>query len=276
MILYIQPIFIPDERRFIQNKLSIESFGKYIKQYPYDVKCIFGGWTYNNEWLDKIKQVITDNIPSNNILDVVSFDKNYGKAYIVNNLFKKVEKISFKYFLTADSDIIFDTSIKNLFERLHDVGDKSAVVRNKPFGYISLEQTGECAHIKATVSQNKYTINNRYGKDETLVYPTKPSGIAGGCLFISKQAWKKVGGYKIMGVYAGDDAYFLLDINRVGFSYQMSPDISIIHPFQNDKEWHKWKVNTLRNGSSNGINRNMRDLLKSIESYDKYWDEKSN
>lgn len=276
MILYIQPIFIPDQLRFKQNKISILSFIDYIKKNPYDVKVQFGGWAYNDEWWNEILSIIKDNMPEKYLLEPIRFEKNYGKAYIVNRLFNVNKLLSFKYFLTADSDIIFNSDIINIFERLFDVGEKSQQVTNKLFGYISLEQDGECAHLKTKINENKYYITNRYGNKEPLLYPTKPSGIAGGCLFISKSAWEKVGGYKVMGVYAGDDAYFLLDINRLGFSYQMSPNISIIHPFQNDPDWAKHKVKLLRNGSTNGKNRGIKELLKAVEIYDKYWDERNN
>jgi len=50
IIPYIQPLFVPDQVRFEQNKKSIVSFGKYIKKFPYKVKCVFGGWASNDKW----------------------------------------------------------------------------------------------------------------------------------------------------------------------------------------------------------------------------------
>ena len=48
---------------------------------------------------------------------IIKFDKNYGKAYIVNSLYNKVFNLDFKYIFTSDSDICYNKT-DNYFERL--------------------------------------------------------------------------------------------------------------------------------------------------------------
>ena len=270
MIPYIQPIFVPDEERFEQNKNSLISFGRYLKKYPYDVKCIFGGWTSNDEWWKKICKVIKNNIPSDMVLEPIRFDKNYGKAYIINNLYEKVKTLEFDFFLSADSDIIFSTTTNNLFERLYDVGVESPSIIKRPFGFAALQQTGNCCHRLTNV--NQYYIKNRFNVQEALLQPSHPSGLGGGSLFIGRKFWDKIGGYKVMGVYAGDDAYLIQDAFLTGHSYQLAPNISTMHPFESDQEYSEWKYKMLHNGSYDGKNRNILELNKDIRAHDEFWE----
>jgi len=272
VILYIQPIFVPDEERFTQNKNSLVSFGEYIKKYPYDIKCMFGGWVYNNKWWEKIYKVIKDNIPSNMLLEPIRFDKNYGKAYVVNNLYEKAKTLDFDFFLSVDSDIIFSTTTNNLFERLYDIGIESPSIIKKPFGFAALQQTGNCRHQLTNV--NQYYIKNRFNEQEALLQPSQPSGLGGGCLFINRKFWDKIGGYKVMGVYAGDDAYLTHDASLVGCSYQLASNILIMHPPESDQEYVEWKYKMLHNGSYDGKNRNMLELSNDVKIYDEFWETK--
>ena len=273
MILYIQPIFVPDEERFEQNKNSLISFGRYLKKYPYDVKCIFGGWTSNDKWWEKICKVIKDNIPSDMALESIRFDRNYGKAYVVNNLYEKSKTLDFKFFLSVDSDIIFSITTNNLFERLYDVGVESPSIIKRPFGFAVLQQTGNCRHRLTNV--NQYYIKNRFNAQEVLLQPSHPSGLGGGSLFISRKFWDKIGGYKVMGVYAGDDAYLIHDAYLAGYSYQLAFHISVLHPHTRDAEYDEWKHNLLHNGSYDGKNRDMLELIQDIQVHDEFWQKRN-
>jgi hypothetical protein len=244
MIPYIQPIFAADNILFKKNIDSIKSFGKYIQKYSFDVKCIFGGWAYNDEMWNNICEVIKKEIPNEILIEVVRYDKNYGKAYVVNGLYKKISSLEFQFFLTADSDIVFDSEVAFLFERLEDaaMGLASEGGNVKPFGYIGLQQTGQCTH-RSSVYENETYVKNRFGDEELLAYPNSPSGIAGGCLFINRKLWEILGGYRVMGIYAGEDGRFLYEAVTKGYRCCVSTNISIIHPpSPNQEKYNKWKI----------------------------------
>ena len=244
MIPYIQPIFAPDDILFKKNIDSIKSFGKYIQKYPFDVKCIFGGWAFNDEMWNNIFEVIKKEIPPEMLIEVVRYDKNYGKAYVVNGLYNKISSLEFQFFLTADSDMVFDSEVTFLFERLEDAAMALASEGGnvKPFGYIGLQQAGHCVH-NSSIYKNETYIKNRFGDEERIVYPNGTSGIAGGCLFIDRKLWEILGGYKVMGVYAGEDGRFLYEAVTKGYACYVSPNISIIHPASpNQRKYNRWKI----------------------------------
>lgn len=260
-ILYVQPIFIPDEIRFEQNKRSIESFATYIETYPTELslEVILGGWAINDLYWNKIVDVIK-NCGLNT--DVKRFDKNYGKAYIVNNLIEFKKASNFQAFLTADSDMVFTLNDKYLLDRLVNI---AAIEKN--WGIIALNQYEQCCHLPV-VNQNTKNVDikvNDINFSETLVWPTKPGGIAGGCLFLNRQMWEDVNGYRLMGVYAGDDAYLLIDCNAKKFSYILVKSLGVIHPFSNDIEYAKWKVKVCQRDSGKTITDNTGHLEEANE-----------
>ena len=179
-------------------------------------------------------------------------------------------KFDFKYFLTADSDIIFTIETPNLFPRLIDCAEGSVDIRGKPFGFIGLQQEQNGCHRLDLIWKNKYHIINRYDKEEELVYPNISAGIAGGCLFISTDLWELIGGYKIRGVYAGDDAHLIHDTHQVGFSYQVSPEISIIHPSSSDSDYSEHKHRWCRKGETH-TPKTKKELEKVIKELEQYW-----
>lgn len=271
MIPYIQPIFIPDNKHFNINAESIKSLAAYLKKCPYDVKIIFGGWSASLDNWNKIKKLINENFKD--ITPIKKYDKNYGKAYIVNDLFNQIKDDKFGYFLTADSDMQFSKDVPYVFERLLEMAAKSTKQRPIPVGLIALNQLEHNCHLKH-IYKHKYTYTNSYGDDELYVHGDGPGGMGGGCFFISKAAWIKVGGYRVMGVYAGDDAYMLLDLAKNGYSVQMSDSIGLIHPRNNDHEYAKWKGKICQRDS--GPVKGKEAYNKIVKETENFWHAKNN
>jgi len=268
-ILFVQPIFCPDEIRTKRNIDSILSISEYYKKYPYEnIEIVFGGWTINDDYWNEVSGLIKEQFD----VDCKRFDRNVGKATIVNDLVKGKE---YDYLLTMDSDIVFSSYVPNMFKRLISIADKVKDIRNKPFGLVSLNQTGQCCHLENT-KENSYEFENKIDKKvytESIRWPNGPSGVAGGCLFLSKRLWDIVGGYKVFGVYAGDDAHMMLDCHVKGFSLQIIETISIIHPHDNDVEYQKWKVKVCQRDTGTGVKRNIN---KQIEESENFWESHSN
>jgi hypothetical protein len=226
-----------------------------------------GGWCKDEYW-DKIVQLVNEN--SQNKITLMRFQRNYGKAVIVNTLHNKVKEknIEHKYILTCDSDILFLEDTPYMFDRLEQLAIDSKKYTNKPFGMVSLNQRGANCHWKVCY-ENEYNYINKFGNSEKIVYPNAPSGIAGGCLFISKECWDRIGGYREMSIYAGDDAFFLLDTYTNGYSYQMSDTIDIVHPEEHDEEYAKWKHKVCQRDSVGGIRR--KNIDDKIEEAENFW-----
>lgn len=241
-ILLCQPIFGPISRVTERNINSLISLGRYLKDHKIEnVDVCFGGWCSNKQHWDSVINTIRDQFGKK---EVLSFKDNVGKAVVINTLTKKFLKPHHKYIMSADSDILFPNDNEEFFNRLVAMANKTEVIKGKPFGLLGLQQKGQGCHYKTCYENvNEYVVDIKGKKfSEKVVWPNQPSGIAGGCLFISRRAWETVGGYRVMGVYAGDDAYFLMDLGQRGFTWQMSDSIPIVHPPENDEEYARWKV----------------------------------
>lgn len=268
--IFVQPLFAPDRPRLQRNIDSLLSMSNYIKANKLDVDVALGGWSATDELFDELKVVCTKaNFPGLKVFS--KFDRNYGKATIVNTLLEKaMVKSSFQYILTSDSDIIFKEDTPRLFDRLQEAIDQIENA-NRKFGLISLQQEGHCCHLDM-VYQNDLKYKSCYGIEERIVWPNGRGGIAGGCICVSRKAWKDVGGYRVMGVYAGDDAYLLIDLVEKGYTIQMFDSLPVIHPHDNDQEYSKWKVKVCQRDSTGGKKKSKID--NEIEEAEKFWSQK--
>ncbi len=268
-ILFVHPIFGPNEAIAEKNINSIVSIGNYLRENRIsNVDMVFGGWCREAAHMDKIKATIRRYFP---YAEIQEWDKNVGKGTVVNTLSKKLND-SHKFMLTADSDILFPLDTADMFDRLIIMAQVSEQLKKRPFGMIGLNQLGAGCHMDVC-QENFVTYDVEHnGKKyaERMVWPTGGGGIAGGCLFISKAAWQLIGGYKIQGVYSGDDAYFLLDCYMRGFTYQMSESIAIVHPPENDLEYAQWKVKVCQRDSG----RVQSNLDPFIDEANEFWDSK--
>jgi len=265
-IIYIQPIFAPDEKRLNRNLDSIVSLANYLKKYPFaELEVILGGWAREEYW-SQIRETINDHLGRETI--VKKFDKNCGKAVIVNTIYKGLTK-KYDYLLTADSDIIFLENQPHMFERLVEVSHKSSALRKRKFGMIALNQQGQNCHLQDHVYKNRKKYQGKFGEEE-IVWPNGHGGIAGGCLFTTTGCWESTGGYRVMGVYAGDDAYYLIDAVSKGFSIQMFESLAIRHPLDDDPEYNKWKHKTCQRESGH----RKINIDQQINEADEFWNNK--
>jgi hypothetical protein len=268
-ILYCQPIFAPDLMRLNKNIDSIESINNYLIKNNINkdsINFIFGGWCISDEYWNILSTKINEYFNVN----AVRFDKNYGKAYVVNSLIALSEtKFKFEYILTLDSDIMIDINEPNIFERLMTCVKMSESIRCIPVGLIALNQSVGNCHL-SLIYENKIEFPSDYGTEQ-IVYPSGCGGIAGGCLFITLKSWKLVGGYRVMGVYAGDDAYLLVDLYNKGMSIQMAHTISCIHPHETDMKYAHWKGNVCQRDQSTVMNELLEEKIKEANDF---WDNK--
>ena len=104
--------------------------------------------------------MIQKNIPDDIILEIKAYDKNYGKAYVVNDLYRSINTHKFKYFLTADSDIQFSPKICNIFEKLHSIAENFTEETKKKLGLISLNLEDEQCHIIKQLKKEYHVLTS--------------------------------------------------------------------------------------------------------------------
>lgn len=238
-ILYVQTLFAPTDGQFNRNIDSIRSLHRYIEKFGCsNCSFYFAGWG-RDDLIQRMQEEIND-LFARYDFHVTIFERNYGKAYVVNKIIEDSFRLDEDGILFLfDSDIIFDIECEYLFDRAADIVALLDGQNGKEFGILAFDQRDIDCHYPSA-RENASSVRSWYGVEE-LRWPSVPSGIAGSAWVTSLSAWRTVGGYRHMGVYAGDDAFYLHDIAAAGFSYQLLESIWIIHPRDNDAEYARWK-----------------------------------
>src|ERR1035437_6462196 len=157
---YVQPVFCPSEEMYERNSKSIISFYDYYDKMGYDFQCVFGGYCSTDELWNRSESLILTR--SKNLAKVIRFDKNYGKAYIVNKL--TTELINVDYFLTADSDILFKINEPNIMNRLIEAFDYAKSLRLNP-SLVALFQDENNCHLLELCYDRKYHYTGKYQEE---------------------------------------------------------------------------------------------------------------
>lgn len=257
---YVQPIFCPTHDMLGRNIVSVNSFYDYYDKMGYTFECIFGGYCANDELWDEISELIIKR--SKGRVFPIRYDKNYGKAYIVNSLSEGLSD-NVKYMLTADSDIIFKIDQLDIKDRLIEAFEYANSISLNPSLIALFQEEGNC-HILELCYENKYYYQGKLDY-EMICKPSISGGVAGGCLCISKEFWDKVGGYQVLGVYAADDANLMQDSFNMGYSFMLSNSIRCIHPNETNAEYQNWKISVCPNSS---------DIDSAIIVADEFWNSK--
>lgn len=267
-ILLLQPIFCPSESQFQRNANSLISLGEYLNTNKItNVECQFGGWCKTPELWNKILTILKKYFPSH---EITSFKNNVGKAVTINFLYKKHVKPHHEFMMSVDSDIVFPLSTENFFDRMIKASAFASAYKKAPFGLLAPQQLEHGCHL-SDCFQNKYQFDSSVnGKlyQEKLIWPNGAGGIAGGLLLFSRKAWEVIGGYKVMGIYSGEDAYGLLDIGNKGFTYQVLESVGVIHPIERDLQYSQIKVKVCQRDS--GMEKT--DLTPFIKEMDEFWE----
>jgi hypothetical protein len=234
-------------------------------------------------WWETIRDLVKENLQAK----CFRFDKNYGKAKVVNSLVNDYNKENPNtlFLFSMDSDMLFLTYQMHFFDRLFVAAkmlqEKSQDLFRAPkaFGMVALNQAGECCHwhdpkpgytgmdCKAT-----YEIKDVSGKQliEEIVWPSDGCGIAGGGIFVNLKLWNAIGGYRNFNTqYAGDDGLLLRDIQQAGASVCIIKTLSLTHPTpEDDPEYRKWKDECMKSAFDKYDDEKFK---KSVEDSENLW-----
>ena len=229
-----QNIFAPNEELFTKNIKSIQSLYKLRGN-----NFRFIGWAKEDYW-NSIEKAIKPLNPE----ILIRQEYNYGKAFNMNVVHKNIKT---DFLLTLDSDIILnDSDYMRKIEEIIDIPN---------IGIIAFNQLEHNCHI--TQIQNMSMIHNNH----RIIYNNNGNGIAGGCILVNKKAWEDVNGYRVMGVYAGEDGYFFKNVKEKNYFVGLDTDIYVTHPQDNDREYQLWKLHMCHR-DSNGIDRDISEMVK--------------
>lgn len=255
-VLVVQTIFCPTKKMLEYQLRSLKSFSEYLDNHPFDGDIVFGGYV-DGEYFDELVGCLKQYF--NKKCTFYRYEKNFGKAYVVNNIISKYNLENYKFIFTFDSDICFYSEGPNVIDELINSHYELELYNNKKCGLIACNFTGDNAHW---IDRFENYIKLKIGE---YSWPTRPIGIAGGCIFISSDAWKDIGGYRVMGVYAPDDAALMQDIFSTGRFICVRKDILVHHPgTHDDPHYQKWKERT---------SQNFKKYDEAIDYCDKFWEQ---
>lgn len=264
-VKYIQPIFAPNIELMRKNLESLRSFFDYYDKMGYEFQCVFGGYAATDEIWNEIEGYIDSRNSTCRVKSIVHrYSDNYGKAYVINDLTRRYLQES-EYFLTADSDILYNINQNDMISRLVEAFEYAKSIDLNP-ALIALFQEETNCHVLDACYQNKHYYQGSFDY-EMICHPDGEGGVAGGCIFISRKFWEKIGGYKVLGVYAADDSNLMRDAKKLGYSFLLSNSIRCIHPFENNKDYQEWKVKT---------STKIMDLEEAVADSNKFWATASN
>lgn len=238
-ILFCQPIFIPDDDLMKKNLDSIESLKFILENKPDDYVVTFriSGWVKKEEYWDKLIEIVEKQDFN---ISYERLEHNYGKAYVINKIVEETEEHD--YIFTCDSDIIFLKN-QNYLIRLVESMERD---EKEERGVIAINQKSACAHIIDFLT-DKIEYNGIIQKEVLRLNRSNPGGIAGGCLFINMDSWKRINGYKIYGIYAGEDATLFSDMFNTGKKYYMFETLYVVHPYEDKYDYITWKRKVINN-----------------------------
>jgi hypothetical protein len=237
----VQNIFAPNEELLNKNIKSLKSL-KNIKRGDF----YFSGWVAKKEYWD----ILDPHIYSLSPKKYIKRNKNYGKAYNINLL---TSGLNYDLLLTFDSDIIFSDEIdyykeiENMYNQIDNLG------------IIAFNQKEQNCHLTNILTSSKMIGSNKY------IYNENGGGIAGGCILINFNLWKELGGYRVMGVYAGDDGFLFSDSKNKGKFIAMNEDIYVIHPQEKNSEYQNWKIKVCQRDVSGKEIKNLTEHIKESE-----------
>lgn len=154
-----------------------------------------------------------------------------------------------------DSDIIFKKNT-NYISVINDL------IEIPNMGIISFNQEEHNCHLLQIMD------HKIFHKNHEIIWSSSNGGIAGGCVLIQTEIFKEINGYRVMGVYAGDDAFLFKDIKSKGYLCGLIKNISVIHPYDDNRGYQLWKLHVCTRDSYG--NQNI-DLEEKIEESMKIW-----
>lgn len=219
-MIIIKSVFCPNDNKLVTSIRSYENLIDYMDYHKIPIKKIFIiGWCRQN-LQEKLKQKINNN---HNIKFLIN-SYNRGKMYYIRKI---AEKIKNNKVLYMDHDIRLRYDIDIIRPITDDILDK--------YGTISYNHKEDNRHQSDII---KIEDNIK------LVYSPNMNSIAMGCYITNKLYL--LADSEFMSVYGMDDYEINRIMNNNNLKCVMTPDIFVIHPFETDMDYKKWKINEVR------------------------------
>ena len=222
-------IFTPIYHRFTKTKQSVESMIDSIYTSINNVHLCIGINGIENDdmrkWVDSMGKL--------NRVTLFDPKENYGKAKVINAMYKVSRAAD--YVISIDSDMIAHEHNKyNWIDELVKVMEADS---KKAFGVLSTWQDESNCHVLNSQHLRTKIINHE-------IWHGSFGGVAGGCIILRNDVFRKIDGYTVLDVYNGDDALLMRKINGLGLHVGIVSSIKLRHPNNLPEEgsYQAWKI----------------------------------
>lgn len=234
-ILIIKSIFCPNYLSYESTINSLIKLLFYIKLHEINAKIILIGWL--NNFYDNFSiflKLFSTNFQS---FDIITFDHNYGKCYMFNKLMDSINKNDFDIFIYFDHDIYIDLLNKNIINIINSVINQK--VSGKNIGLITFDQLEDNRH-QLDIYENTVNVNNNI-----ICWPDTIISLACGAFAIKTEIFFKLKKFPLISNYGTDDTCLLTQLYDMGYVNIMLKNISVVHPFNNNKCLDNYKYNIM-------------------------------
>lgn len=256
-ILVIKSLFAPNDEQF-QNTFNTMDSLLNLNNDRHNITYCFCGWINDNKNTLILKKKA---IPGSLFLIKGT---NFGKMWYIKRVIDLIKNTGKNYDIVfyCDHDIIinFQLDIFELFSKIK--------MKMKNIGFIALNQEEDCRH-QVTCFANEINVQDNY-----LCYPEEEDygSIATGCYITTYNNFEKIKDIKFNTVYGFDDYYinvYFISENLVNYVFR---DINVIHPYDEDVNYKRWKLEMVNNIIDYGINKiNTKFYYNTIQMSINYW-----
>lgn len=259
-ILIIKSIFCPDKCNFEKTKSSLIKLDRFLKTKGilYDLYIV--GWIGN--YIDEIEDVLNTNICGYHRIYKEFWKMNYGKYMILNQIKNHLDKSPENYdiLLYFDHDVYIDSNCSNAIKHIRKLYRNK--IKGKRIGLIIFNQKEDIRH-HPDIYKNTFVID-----DIKICYSEHKNLLATGGFAIDANIYKNIILLKLISVYGFDDYFLIKLIDDMKYENIMLQDTYIIHPFDDNVLYSKWKQNIISEISKN-FNQNL--YYDTIENSIKFW-----
>lgn len=248
-ILIVKSLFVPNKNYYLQTFESVLNLIDFININNNNniiIDILLIGWVNKKKFEDEfIKLQKHYNLICNKINEIKLelWSLNYGKYKILNFIKSYSKDKSYNVIFYFDHDILFNTIEPNnnfINESINLMKNK---LYNKSIGILFYNQEEDARH-QYTIFYKKSKLNNY-----TIVTPHKDDNgsIASGGFIINPNFIKIIDKFDLNYIYGLDEYFIIEKLKKNNYSYGVIIDLSIIHPYNDNKRYNRWKIEQIYN-----------------------------
>jgi hypothetical protein len=232
-MLICKTIFCPSEVKLIKFLKSLTHLHIYLELIDQNPTILLIGWPGPHQKKIDIHLSLSP-IGKRNI-KTIYWPINYGKYHLWNEMIKgTIQDLTMtsddELIWYLDHDIIPDIQSTSIWQKIDSFFQA-------PNGIVHFNQLEDCRH-QNTIYQNR---------EGEIVWTDLPDACASGSFLTKMNIIRDLEPLPKIAVYGLDDYYLALALKNKGYRQVVMEKVFVIHPFNDNEEYQKWKYQTTIN-----------------------------